>query len=46
MRVHRHCLVGAARLARAEFVAQRWIDLKVDSITTNRAGWLREQLKL
>lgn len=27
-------------------IAQRWIDLGVDSITTNRAGWLREQLKL
>ncbi|MEO6245356.1 MAG: glycerophosphodiester phosphodiesterase [Opitutaceae bacterium] len=26
-------------------IAQRWIDLGVDSITTNRAGWLREQLK-
>jgi glycerophosphoryl diester phosphodiesterase len=25
-------------------IAQRWIDLGVDSITTNRAGWLREQL--
>ncbi len=27
-------------------VAKRWIDLGVDAITTNRAGWLREQLKL
>ena len=27
-------------------VAHRWIELGVDSITTNRAGWLREQLKL
>jgi glycerophosphoryl diester phosphodiesterase len=27
-------------------IAQRWIGLGVDSITTNRAGWLREQLKL
>ncbi len=27
-------------------IAQRWIDLGVDAITTNRAGWLREQLKL
>ncbi len=27
-------------------VAQRWIALGVDSITTNRPGWLREQLKL
>lgn len=27
-------------------VAARWIDLGVDAITTNRAGWLREQLKL
>lgn len=27
-------------------IAQRWIELGVDSITTNRAGWLREQLKL
>ena len=26
-------------------IAQRWIDLGVDSITTNRPGWLREQLK-
>jgi glycerophosphoryl diester phosphodiesterase len=26
-------------------IAQRWIDLGVDSITTNRAAWLREQLK-
>ena len=26
-------------------IAQRWIELGVDSITTNRAGWLREQLK-
>ncbi len=25
-------------------IARRWIDLGVDSITTNRAGWLREQL--
>ncbi len=25
-------------------IAHRWIDLGVDSITTNRAGWLREQL--
>jgi glycerophosphoryl diester phosphodiesterase len=27
-------------------VAQHWIDLGVDSITTNRPGFLREQLKL
>ncbi len=27
-------------------IANRWIGLGVDSITTNRAGWLREQLKL
>ena len=27
-------------------IAQRWIDLGVESITTNRAGWLRQQLKL
>ncbi len=27
-------------------VARRWIELGVDSITTNRPGWLREQLKL
>lgn len=27
-------------------IAHRWIDLEVDAITTNRAGWLREQLKL
>lgn len=27
-------------------VAQRWIGLGVDSITTNRPAWLREQLKL
>lgn len=27
-------------------VAKRWIELGVDSITTNRPGWLREQLKL
>jgi glycerophosphoryl diester phosphodiesterase len=26
-------------------VAQRWIGLGVASITTNRPGWLREQLK-
>ncbi len=26
-------------------IARRWIDLGVDSITTNRPGWLREQLK-
>lgn len=26
-------------------VAKRWIALGVDSITTNRPGWLREQLK-
>jgi glycerophosphoryl diester phosphodiesterase len=26
-------------------IAQRWIDLGVDSITTNRPGWLRQQLK-
>lgn len=25
-------------------IARRWIDLGVDSITTDRAGWLREQL--
>jgi glycerophosphoryl diester phosphodiesterase len=27
-------------------IARRWIELGVDSITTNRPGWLREQLKL
>ena len=27
-------------------VAKRWIDLGVQSITTDRPGWLREQLKL
>lgn len=27
-------------------IAKRWIDLGVASITTNRPGWLREQLKL
>lgn len=27
-------------------IARRWIGLGVDSITTNRPGWLREQLKL
>ena len=27
-------------------IAKRWIDLGVDSITTNRPGWLREQLAL
>jgi glycerophosphoryl diester phosphodiesterase len=27
-------------------VARRWIELGVRSITTNRPGWLREQLKL
>lgn len=27
-------------------IAQHWIDLGVESITTNRPGWLREQLKL
>lgn len=27
-------------------IAQRWIELGTDSITTNRPGWLREQLKL
>lgn len=27
-------------------IAKRWIELGVDSITTNRPGWLREQLKL
>jgi glycerophosphoryl diester phosphodiesterase len=27
-------------------IAHRWIELGVDSITTNRAGWLRGQLKL
>lgn len=27
-------------------IAHRWIGLGVDSITTNRSGWLREQLKL
>jgi glycerophosphoryl diester phosphodiesterase len=27
-------------------IAHRWIELGTDSITTNRAGWLREQLKL
>lgn len=26
-------------------MAKRWIDLGCDSITTNRPGWLREQLK-
>lgn len=25
-------------------IARRWVDLGVDSITTNRPGWLREQL--
>lgn len=27
-------------------VARHWIELGVDSLTTNRPGWLREQLKL
>jgi glycerophosphoryl diester phosphodiesterase len=27
-------------------MARRWIDLGVDSITTNRPGWLRNQLQL
>jgi glycerophosphoryl diester phosphodiesterase len=27
-------------------VAKRWIALGVDSITTNKPGWLRAQLKL
>jgi glycerophosphoryl diester phosphodiesterase len=27
-------------------IAKHWIELGVQSITTNRPGWLREQLKL
>jgi glycerophosphoryl diester phosphodiesterase len=27
-------------------VAKHWVDLGVASITTNRPGWLREELKL
>lgn len=27
-------------------VARHWVELGVDSVTTNRPGWLREQLKL
>lgn len=27
-------------------VAQRWIDLGVDGVTTNRAGWMREQIAI
>ncbi|HEX2585518.1 MAG TPA: glycerophosphodiester phosphodiesterase [Steroidobacteraceae bacterium] len=27
-------------------VAQRWLDIGVDGITTNRAGWLREKIEI